>query len=382
MNRTRYAALLLVLAGCSTTDEESPGTTALDPSKDEVLLPAVPGWQASLVHQSDAGVWTVGAVKAFPRNGAPEIFALDDAGRCRILSCYSARWTAFETVHDDEWLGAFALADLDSARGGVEMYTGGKRGNLYRILAHRNGGFDTALILRYPAEEIHTAIAGDLLVSRPGDELLVFTHTGNVYDVRRDAAGESGFVGPRHDVLDGRVRQALLLPHASGEDPWIACVTRSGEVLALRMRAQGFERTVLLKEEMGFGRIALRPHRDGAPLVLYVTRDDGLVLRLEGSVAAGFRREAIYAGPQGPRGLAAGRFDPDLDVETVAVFGYSKKVELLSRRGDEPFTAATIFEELDRGHWLATIEIDGRNTTDELIGSGYSGRVFQLARTP
>jgi nickel transport system substrate-binding protein len=356
-----------------------------DPGKDEIALNAAPGWQARLAHRSDVGVWTVGAVKAFELNGAPEVFALDDKGRCRILSCYSGRWTSFETVYDHEWLGAFAVADLDPSRGGVEMYTGGKRGNLFRVIAHRDGGFDTSLVLRYPAEELHTAIAGDLLRSRPGDELLVFTHLGNVYDVRREAGAETGFVGPRHARLDGRVRQAILLPQGSEDrsDPFIACVTRNGEVMLLRMREQDFERQVILKEPMGFGRIASKPQTPGAPLVLYVIRDDGLVLRLAGKPGGEFQREAIYAGPQGPRGIAAGRFDADPDVETVAVFGYSKKVELLSRRGDEgPFEAKTIFEDVDRGHWLSTIEIDGRNSTDELIGSGYSGRVFQLARDP
>jgi hypothetical protein len=65
----------------------------------------------------------------------------------------------------------------------------------------------------------------------------------------------------------------------------------------------------------------------------------------------------------------------------VAVFGYSERVELLSRRG-ERWSVETIFVDTKAGHWLATGEFDGRNTTDELITSGYSGRVVLLARPP
>lgn len=362
------------------TAADAPG----DPAKVEVILPAAVGWQANLIHNDDVGVWTVGAVKAFPLNGCPEVFALDDKGRCRILSCYSQRWTAWETVKDDEWLGSFAAVDLDPQVGETELYTGGKRGNLYRIVTHRDGGLDTALIARFPAEELHTAAAGDLLPTRPGNELLIFTHLGNVYDIRPDPASPSGFRGVQHARLDGRVRQAIVLQDLPGEagtgGPWIAAATRNGQLQLLRMREQGMDVLPILDEPMGFGRIAIRPPAAGQALVLYATRDDGVVLRLERRADGSFSREAIYTGPQGPRGIAAGHFDADPATETIAVYGYSKKVQLLSRRQGQPWRVETLFVDIDRGHWLQAIEVDGRNATDELIASGYSGRVVLLAR--
>lgn len=361
--------------------EPQAATPAPDVSKVEVVLPAAKGWQGRLIHQSDVGVWTVGSLKVFPLNGCPEVFALDDKGRCRILSCYSQRWTSWNTVEDFEWLGAFSEVDLDPKKLGVEMYTGGKRGNLYRIVA-KDGGFDTSLIAKYPGEELHTSVGGDLLRSRPGNELLVFTHLGNVYDIRVDAASETGYSGPRHAVLGGRVRQAIVLPGDERSDPEIAVVLRSGEISIVRMKADGLDVRAITKEPMGFGRIAMRESIQGAPLVLYACRDDGVVVRLERKGDGSFVREVIFAGPQGPRGIAAGRFDADPAVETVAVFGYSKMVQMLSRKPGEKWTAETIFEEIDRGHWLHAMEIDGRNSTMELIGSGYSGRVFQLSRDP
>ena len=83
----------------------------------------------------------------------------------------------------------------------------------------------------------------------------------------------------------------------------------------------------------------------------------------------------------GRRGIVAGRFHADPQTESIAVFGYSKKVQLLTReRGS--WRVETIFEDVDKGHWLAVGELDGRNATDEIILSGYGARVVLLARPP
>jgi hypothetical protein len=42
----------------------------------------------------------------------------------------------------------------------------------------------------------------------------------------------------------------------------------------------------------------------------------------------------------------------------------------------------TIFEDREKGHWLEAVEIDGRNSTDELLASGYGARIVALARPP
>jgi hypothetical protein len=357
---------------------------APDPTRAEVPLPAATGWQANLVlDNGDVGIWTVGTCKAFPQFGCPEVFGLDDEGHCILLSSYSGKWTPSWTVEDGAWLGALSQLDLDPRVEGPEIYTGGRSGNLYQIVPHLQGGFDTRIVARFPAEEIHTLVGEELLAGRDGAELLVFTALGRTYILEPDGAG--GFGSRLVADLRARVRQALVLPHRAGERPWIAAVCRSGEVLLLRMTDDGLERREILREAMGFGRCALRPGaRPDGPQVLYVTRDDGVVLRLEGvpGASAAWSRELIYAGPQGPRGIAAGRFDPDPTLETVAVFGYSARVQLLSRRPGEPWSAATLFVDRDKGHWLQAVELDGRNTTDELIASGYGGRIVLLAREP
>lgn len=363
----------------SAADDDAPP----DPAKAEVPLAAKAGWRGTLLLDNDVGVWTVGGVQAFPRFGCPEVFGLDDKGRCTILVSYSGKWTPFPTVQDGEWLGALQQVDLDSHVDGPEMYTGGKKGNLFQIVPHHEGDFDTRVVARFPGEEIHTMVAGDLDPAHPGHELLAFSRLGLVWDIVPPATPGGAYRTPVIAELEGRVRQALLLPARAGEAPWIAATGRHGKVQLLRRTASGLESRTLIEEPMGFGRLAIRPGATPEKVVLYVARDDGVVLRLEGKPGGdGWRREVIYAGPQGLRGIAAGRFDADPATETVAVFGYSKKVQLLSRPAGGAWTAETIFEEIDKGHWLAAIEIDGRNGTDELIGSGYGTRVFSLARPP
>ena len=135
--------------------------------------------------------------------------------------------------------------------------------------------------------------------------------------------------------------------------------------------------------EVGIGRLAMS--RAAGPTVFYVGLDDGRVLRLArgpgGPGGSGeWITETVYSGPQGLRGLVAGRFHADPDMETLAVFGYSAEVVLLSRRPGEDWKHETLFVDRERGHWLAVAELDGRNTTDEILGSGYGGRVFLLSR--
>jgi hypothetical protein len=114
--------------------------------------------------------------------------------------------------------------------------------------------------------------------------------------------------------------------------------------------------------------------------VIYATHDDGRILRFERDGAT-WHKETVYLGPQGPRGVAAGRFDADPNVETIAVFGYSRKVQLLSRR-ETGWEVETLFVDRDKGHWLAAVELDGRNATHELVASGYGTRIVLLSRPP
>lgn len=170
--------------------------------------------------------------------------------------------------------------------------------------------------------------------------------------------------------LPGRVRNAIPFGDA------IATVSRTGRLALLRITEKGLQWETVYQAKMGMGRIAHDPAR---PNVLYTTHDDGRILRHE-RTTQGWRTESIYLGPEGPRGIAAGRFHADPEVETVAVFGYSGKVQLLSCKESPKWEVETLFEDSDKGHWLAAAEVDGRNATRELISSGYSGRIVLLSR--
>jgi len=364
---------VLAVAAAPAQEKESPP----DPTKGEVPLPARNGWEAELViDNGKTGVWRVDAHQIFPRAATPEIIGLDDEGQCWILVGYSGRWTPTHVVHDKKWLCAIAYGDLDPRIPGPELYVGGQRGNIYQIVAYPHGAVDCRLIAHVPGHEVHTLLAGDLDAATPGPELIVFALPGRLYRVR--PTGEHGTFQFEaiQDEVKGRVRDAVVL--RGGDVPEIFTVSRNGHLDVLQLTASGPRWRPIYHDAMGLGRLALRP---GPSPILYATHDDGRILRLERKGSGEWDVQVIYAGPQGPRGVVSGQFNEDPNVETVAVFGYSRRVQLLTRTPDG-WKAETIFEDRDKGHWLATAELDGRNGTREIIGSGYGSRVFLLRRPP
>lgn len=388
-----FIVLLMILAtACRSSAVTGPGSSAPpdeeaaaqpdDPAKTAVRLPAGPGWDAFLVMDNgDTGVWTTKAFQLFPQYGTPEIVGLDDQGRCLVLVLYSGKWTPLILGHDGRWLGGLAHGDIDPRVDGSELYTGGQKGNLYQLTFHAQGAADFRLIAYLPGREIHTILAGDLDPSHDGRELLLFTRPGGLYRVT--PSGKDGTFETVHlQDLPGRVRDAVILPGEHDAAPEIVTVSRSGQLERLTMTDQGPRWTILYEDSMGLGRIALGPTGEDRPAVLYASHDDGRIMRFERTPSGEWKGETIYRGPQGPRGIAAGRFSDDPDVETVAVFGYSADVVLLSRQGAGRWSDEVIFTDRDKGHSLSITELDGRNTTPEIIGSGYGGRLFLLARPP
>ena len=373
------ALLAATLAGCRALSQAA--RPAKNPAAGEVRLGTSAGFDAYLVHQSDVGIWTVACLPILERYGCPEIVALDDRGRCTVLMSYSGTWAPWIAVQDGLWLGGIAHADVDSRRTGNELYVGGQRGSIYQIWPHPEGGFDTNMIAYLPGREIYTLVAADLDRARTGVELLAFTRPGGLYMLEPTSELGGTFTCRLLGELPGRVRDAVVLEGLSDGTCGIATVSRAGEVGLLRMMAGKPAWTTLYKTSMGLGRIAAKPRSAGEPVVLYVTCDDGQIIRLEERDDGSFQPELVYAGPQGPRGIVAGRFHADPQVESIAVFGYSKKVQLLTRE-ERGWRVETIFEDLDKGHWLAVGELDGRNATDEIILSGYGARVVLLARPP
>ena len=184
------------------------------------------------------------------------------------------------------------------------------------------------------------------------------------------------------EELPGRVRDALLLPGHAGEVAEVATVSRAGRLRLLRMTVDGPQWTTVHDAGMGIGRVTVgRIEATGGATVLYTGLDDGRVLRHARGTDGTWTTETIFLGPQGTRGLVAGRFHADPSVESVAVFGYGGKVQLLTR-SDAGWEEETIFVDRDKGHWLSVAELDGRNATDEILCSGYGGRIVYLGRPP
>jgi len=306
MNRPTIAFLLACVCAAAAGDSK-------DPRDGRVTLPGMSGWDASLViDNGDVGIWTVDSFQVFDQYACPEVVGLDNDGRCHVLVSYSGRWTPITAVHDTKWLGGLAHGDVDPRTKGSEIYVGSQRGNLYQIVAYPHTALDNRLIAHFRGREIHTIVAGDVDPRTKGRELFVFTRPGGLF--RITPSGPDGTWETTHlQDLPGRVRDARIFGDS------IATVSRAGRLALLRITQAGPTWETIYESAMGMGRISHAPER---PNVLYTTLDDGRVLRHERG-SDGWKTETIYLGPQGPRGIAAGRFDADPAIETVAVFGYS-----------------------------------------------------------
>ncbi|MCA8970236.1 MAG: hypothetical protein KDC95_10645 [Planctomycetes bacterium] len=390
---TRIASFALLLLPCviaaipnvAMAQSAKQKVAPLRPEDGEVVLPCAEGWRAHMVFDAGVGVWTVVAAKVHEQYGCPELIALDDRGRCTVLRSYSGKWTPESTITDGKWLAPTAVGSLHQAARTRSVYVGGASGRLWQLRPRTGGVFDCRVLAEWNGEEVHTVVLGDIDTTTSGSELLVFLASGRVFRVDARSAEDSDFEVRELESVPGRVREAVLVKTSDGRTSVLA-VSRAGFLASLHLEGTKLTTRFLAREPMGLGRIASTMR--GGELVLYVTRDDGVILRFAGdrdAILSGehdLTREIIYAGPQGPRGIACGRFHEDPAVESIAVFGYSKRVELLSRKGNGPWTVTTIFEEIDKGHWLTTCEVDGRNGTDELVASGYAGRVVLLSRPP
>ncbi|MFT5052041.1 MAG: hypothetical protein ACI8QZ_003472 [Chlamydiales bacterium] len=374
--------LILILAStlpaaCITAGDESE-----DPLRalHETRLPALAGWTARAVMPHGAAPLTrVEALEMFAEETAPALVALDRRGRCWILTPVEGGWSAWQTVHDRRGLTAIAQGEVDARMDRSETFVGGAAGNLYLVGGHARGTVDARLVAQFPGVEIHALLSGDLDPFSKGDELLVFTHPKGTYRVRADGP-DGTFTSDQIQGLDVGVRDALLLPFEVGKLPTFASASDSGRIELSSLTPEGPQRAILFDGASAATRLALAPERSGRGPTLYSSLDDGRILRHERRASGNWTTETLHSGPAGPLGLAAGQFDPDPAVETLAVFTADGSVTMLSKRA-ERWRAQILFEDLERGTWLRAAELDPRNSTDEILACGDAGRVIVLART-
>jgi len=341
-----------------------------------LLEGAAPGWRASLVLDNDpVGIWRMEALPIFPQYATPEVVGLDDQGTCWIMVSYSGKWTPTRVINDGIWLGALAFGDVDPSFPGNELYVGGKKGVLYQVRSYADGGVDARRIAAFPGHEIHSIAAGELDPSAPGPELLVFTRPGGLYQLTATPDGD--FRSEFLEDLSGRIRDAQVLPDGHA----MVTAGRDGKVSLLRMTKDGPQWTTIHQAAAGRGRLAIGQIQAAGMPIIYSTEDQGRIFRHQPQPDGSWTTTTIYSGPLGPRGLVAGHFLPNPQRETVAIFGYSGRVELLARDGEQ-WQSTTLFTDRDRGHWLSKIEVDGRNNTDEILLSGYGARMVLLTSDP
>lgn len=368
--RAVHGFVLFSFCGCLHAQEKAPAPAA----------PAVAeGWHAETIQKGEAGVWYAHITKVVEAYAANDVIAADDKGRWLLLTNYSGNWTAHECNPDGQWLAPSLPADVDPRVPGRELYAGGRGGSLHQVTLRPQPfarfSVESREIGHVAGVEFHTVLAGDL-GDEPGDELLAFAITGAVYRLLPEGSSGAFTLRTVGDV-GGRVRDAVVTRGADGKVTMLG-VSRRGDLLAMRLSAAGLQHAVLLHEDSGLGRIRSSPTSPG---VHYVTRDDGVLLRVELRADGTVDRQAILASDQGLRGVAPGRFFAD-GREAVAVYGYGKRVQLVSRAKAGAWQVEDLYVGPQKGHWLAAGELDGRNGTDELLATGFDGEMIVIARDP
>ncbi|MCA8973188.1 MAG: hypothetical protein KDC98_00630 [Planctomycetes bacterium] len=362
--------LVLAMAGC----QVPPATVTADPPAQ--LPTTAEDWRSQTIYRGDSGVWYARVAQVVDDYAPAEIIAADDRGRFLVLTVYSGNWTAHSCIADGQWLAPSRPADVDPRAPGRELYAAGQAGSIHQVLLRPQPfarfTLESREIGHVPGEEFHAVLAADLLPDE-GDELLAFAISGPVYRVRH--VGDGGYAVDHVADVEGRVRDALATKLPGSDHVTLLGVSRRGDLLAMRLEANGLLWNVVLHEDQGLGRIAASPQ----PGVYYVTRDDGVLLRVAFAADGSVVREPILVTDQGLRGVAAGRFFAD-GREAVAVYGYNKKVQLVSRPEGGEWTVEDIYIGTQQGHWLTIGELDGRNGTDELVATGFDGEIVLLSR--
>jgi hypothetical protein len=380
---------LVFLAACSRPGlipERSPEVDILEESypAEEAAVPApisletFHGWKGKLLWESDSGVWSILAADVLESRAGLEIVAMDDLGRANLIFMNNDEPVSWITVMDGQWLGAAGFGDVDPKRPGPELYVTGARGNVYQVVTLPQGGFESRVVW-FARDEVHSLILDEAVPGNPGPDLLACTLEGGIHLLVPAAEGE-----PWESRLlykdPGRVRDAVVVdcdPTLEGKE--ILYVSRSGRFVQLGWKDDTIRDRIVFQDAQGLARIALGKEPVSDETLVYTAGDDGRIFRYTVSSAGEWQGRVIYEGPPGCRGVAVGRFTKDPSQESLAVFGYSMEVVLLVRNeGSENFESLIIFKDTDKGHWLAAVNLDPRNDTDELVASGYSSRVVLL----
>ena len=341
------------------------------------LLSVREGWEArAWLDQGTVGVWTVQCLDVVPDYAGPEVVAVDDKGRLHILFTYSGRMYSWQVVEDREWLGGVWLADVDPAIPGPELYTGGRRGNLYQIVWKPWAAFSVVSPCHVNGE-LNNVVAADFEPSRPGLELIGFLHPRGIVRFRP----ENQFAPEEVNADAIRLRDAAVFRDGDRDSAMVA--SRDGTLGVLRAGNDGkYAIDVIARRSNGFGRVTKSPWTENGFPVFFAGCDDGAVLRVSRDASGRFVARDIWVGTRGVRGVAADVFGADPAQETVAVFGYGREIVMLERTQGGTFGATTVFTDREKGHWLCAGELDDRNSTRELVACGFGGRVVVLSRTP
>ncbi len=351
--------------------------------------PADAGWGAITAWQGDVPVLRVKTGRPDAATPGRQVVGVDDAGRVILVRFEGAKATATELFKHGVRLIGLAIADVDPAVPGEEIYAGGfltpggsgeekgKGGVVFQVVVGPDGakvreiwrGGETQFV-----HAIEAAPAGPR--GRPAG-LVIADYAGIVSFLAPAAAPAPWTATKLHEepategVEDRKAKEVQVLATTKAGAVRALVLLKGGRTVLVDVDAPGTGRVV--HEEAGGLSRACDDGSGGA----YVCGYEGRVVHLVADGDA-LKAEVVYTDPaKGLRGVARGTLPcPSGAKGTLAVYGYAQVCRVLVP-GTE-VRAIDVFRDTANGHGLVAAELVAGNGGDELVLASYSNRIVVL----
>lgn len=346
------------------------------------------GWGAITAWQGDKPVLRVETGRPDAATPGRQVVGVDDAGRVILVRFDGAKATATELFKHGVRLIGLAIADVDPAVPGEEIYAGGfltpgtgeekgKGGVVFQVVVGADGAKVREVWRGGATQFVHAigvAPAGPR--GRPAG-LVIADYAGIVSFLAPAAAPAPWTATTLHEepadvgVEDRKAKEVQVLATTKAGAVRALVLMKGGRAVLVDVDAPRTGR-VVLEEAGGLSRAC----DDGAGGA-YVCGYEGRVVRLVADGDA-LKPEVVYTDPaKGLRGVARGTFPcPSGAQGTLAVYGYAQVCRVLVP-GTE-VRAIDVFRDTANGHGLVAAELVAGNGGDELVVASYSNRIVVL----
>lgn len=347
------------------------------------------GWGAITAWQGDKPVLRVATGRPDAATPGRQVVGVDDAGRVILVRFEGAKPTATELFKHGVRLIGLAIADVDPAVPGEEIYAGGfltpggggeekgKGGVVLQVVVGPDGAKAREVWRGGETQFVHAIEAVPAGPRGRPAGLVIADYAGLVSFLAPAVAPAPWTATTLHEEPAG-----VGVEDRKAKEVQVLATTKAGAVRALVLMKGG--RAVLVDVDApGTGRVV---HEEAGGLSracddcaggAYVCGYEGRVVHLVADGDA-LKPEVVYTDPaKGLRGVARGRFPlAGPGGATLAVYGYAQVCRVLVP-GTE-VRAVDVFRDTANGHGLVAAELVAGNGGDELVIASYSNRIVVL----